>query len=196
MSAWTGRMSVSRRTLILLVVVAAPAIAPATAHARHVNEVSQGDFFHVGDDAPGKNLMGSAKVTRFDDDTTSLQVHVHGLRPGAKYGVHLHAGACADHGPHYRNEPDGPARPPTELWASSDRDDATAGITADENGNASGMGTAPWRARAEARSVFIHSPGKGHTAIGCADLSGHALSLPVALVLASVVRLAVRSGIG
>lgn len=40
--------------------------------------------------------MGSAKVVRYDDATTSLTVHVHGLEPGATYSVHLHAGACAD----------------------------------------------------------------------------------------------------
>lgn len=155
---------------MLLVVVAAAAIGPAPAHARHVDEVSQGDFYHVGRDAPA-NLMGSAKLLRFDDNTTSLQVHVHGLEPRATYSVHLHAGACADHGPHYRDDPNGQARPPNELWASSDRDDPTAGITADDKGTASGGGTAPWRARPEARSVFIHSGSKGHPPIGCADLS-------------------------
>jgi len=169
-SVWVGRMRAGRRTLLLLSALGAAVVVPASAHARHVDEVSQGDFYHVGRDAPG-NLMGSAKLTRFDDDTTSLQVHVHGLEPGVTYTAHLHAGACADHGPHYRNDSDGPARPPNELWASSDRDDPSAGITADDRGNASGTGTAPWRARAEARSVFIHSAGKGQPAIGCADLS-------------------------
>ena len=154
----------------LLGLTAAAAVGPATAHSRHVDQVSQGDFYHVGDEAAG-NLMGSAKVARFDDDTTVLQVHVHGLKPRATYPVHLHAGACADRGPHYRDDPNAPARPPNELWDSSDPDDATAGITADDKGNASGVGTALWRARAEARSVFIHSAGKAHTAIGCADLS-------------------------
>jgi hypothetical protein len=146
------------------------AVGPATAHVVEVALGNLVDMPGVGGEPPG-NLMGSAKVIRFDDDTTALQVHVHGLKPGAKYPVHLHAGACADHGPHYRNIPNGPARPPNELWASSDRDDAMAGITADDKGNASGVGTAPWRARAEARSVFIHSAGDGDTAIGCADLS-------------------------
>lgn len=156
--------------LIGVPVIAAMVIGPTPAHARHVDKVAQGDFYHVGRDAPG-NLMGSAKLTRFDDDTTTLQVHVHGLEPGESYAVHLHVGACSDHGAHYRNDPNGPPRPPNELWASSDRDDPTAGVTADDKGRASGVGTAPWRARAEARSVFIHSPDKGHRAIGCADLS-------------------------
>ena len=163
-------MGGSWRALVPLVVVTTVAVGPTTAHARHAEEVAQGDFYHVGDDAPG-NLMGSAKVVRFDDDTTSLQVHVHGLKPGATYSVHLHAGACADHGPHYRHDPNGPTRPPNELWASSDEDDPTAGIAANDKGNASGWGRAPWRAHPEARSVFIHSRAKGRPAIGCADLS-------------------------
>lgn len=146
------------------------AMAPVhVASARHVEQVTQGSFYHLGD-APG-NLQGSAKVVRYDDDTTSLRVHVHGLKPGSTYSVHLHAGACDDRGPHYRHDPDGEPRPPNELWASSDPDDPAAGITADEEGNASGFGKATWRARPEARSVFIHSGGKGHAAIGCADLS-------------------------
>lgn len=168
--SWMDRMGASRTALVALLVVSGMAVAPAVAQAHHVDDVSQGDFYHVGDDAPG-NLMGSAKVVRFDDDTTSLQVHVHGLKPGATYSVHLHFGACADRGPHYRHNPDGPDRPPNELWASSDGDDPAAGVTANDEGNASGSGMAPWRARGEARSVFIHSPAKDHPAIGCADLN-------------------------
>lgn len=161
-------MSVVNRVVLASAVVLALAPIPA-ASARHADQVTQGSFYHLGD-APG-NLQGSAKVVRFDDDTTSLQVHVHGLKPGDTYSVHLHARACADRGPHYRDDPDGPARPPNELWASSRPDDPTAGITADSEGNASGAGKASWRARPEARSVFIHSGGKGHNAIGCADLT-------------------------
>ncbi len=163
-------MRVVNRLVLASAVVLAVAPIPV-ASARHVDEVTQGSFYHLGD-AP-ENLQGSAKVVRYDDDTTSLQVHVHGLKAGDTYSVHLHAGACDDRGPHYRHDPDGPARPPNELWASSHPDDPSAGITADQDGNASGSGKAPWRARAEARSVFIHSPsgGKGHTAIGCADLT-------------------------
>jgi hypothetical protein len=160
---------VNRAVLASVVVLS---MAPVhMASARHVDDVTQGSFYHLGE-SPG-NLQGSAKVVRYDDDTTSLQVHVHGLKPGDTYSVHLHAGACDDRGPHYRHDPDGPARPPNELWASSRADDPEAGITADPDGNASGSGKAAWRARAEARSVFIHSHsgGKGHNAIGCADLS-------------------------
>lgn len=168
LSSWTGRNRATKRALASFVMLGA-LTAGSVAQARHVDDVAQGDFYHLGDHEG--NLMGSAKVVRFDDDTTSLQVHVHGLEPGATYGVHLHSGACADDGPHYRNDPDGSTRPPNELWASSDPDDPAAGITADERGNASGSGTAPWRARADARSVFVHSPAKGHPALGCADLS-------------------------
>lgn len=157
-----------RRLISALVITMVAAVVPA-AHAAHVDDVAQGDFYHVGDG--GTELMGSAKVVRFDDDTTSLQVHVHGLEPGASYPVHLHAGACADDGPHYRHDADGPEEPPNELWASSDPDDPQAGVTADGDGNASGSGMAPWRARAEARSVFVHSPGKDGRPLGCADLS-------------------------
>jgi len=168
-SSWIRRCK-SRTSLVALLVAAFMVIGAEGVQGRHVDEVSQGDFYHVGDETPG-NLMGSAKVTRFDDDRTTLQVHVHGLKPDATYSVHLHAGACADHGPHYRHDWNGPTRPPNELWASSRPDDPTAGITADDEGTASGWGAAPWRARPEARSVFIHSGGKGHAAIGCADLS-------------------------
>lgn len=157
------------RALGAVALVAAMGLGPP-AHGRQVDDVAQGDFYHVGEDAPA-DLMGSAKVARFDDDTTSLQVHAHGLEPGATYTVHLHSGACADRGPHYRDKSDGPGRPPNELWASSDPNDPTAGVTADGEGNVRGWGSAPWRARSEARSVFMHSSTEGHHAIGCADLS-------------------------
>lgn len=163
-------MRVVNRVVLASAVVLS--MAPVhVASARHVDNVAQGSFYDLGD-SPG-NFQGSAKVVRYDDNTTSLRVHVHGLKPGDTHSVHLHSGSCDDRGPHYRHDPDGPARPPNELWASSHPDDPSAGITADPEGNASGFGKAPWGARPEARSVFIHSHsgGKGHTAIGCADLS-------------------------
>lgn len=126
------------RALGALAFMAVMGLGPP-ALARHVDDVAQGDFYHVGDEAPG-NLMGSAKVVRFDDDTTSLQVHVHGLEAGATYSVHLHSGACADRGPHYRDKPDGPGRPPNELWASSDPNNPTEGVTADSEWKRQGVG--------------------------------------------------------
>jgi hypothetical protein len=136
---------------------------PAPEHAT----VTEGSFYPMGGE--GSTVFGSAKLVRHDAGS-DLTVHVHGLAPETRYPMHLHAGTCAEMGPHYRNDPQGPAEPPNELWPTSDPDDPKAGVTSDEDGIATGRGHAPWKARPEARSVMIHNSDTGRM-VACADLS-------------------------
>lgn len=116
-----------------------------------------------------RDIDGHATLTRTGDGRTHLSLQATGLEPGASYHSHLHAGPCAEHGPHYQHDPDGADEPPNELWPSSDPHDPTAGLQANPAGNTSGRGTAPWRARDEALSVFLHD--HDGTRVACADLS-------------------------
>lgn len=120
-------------------------------------------------DNTDRDITGEARLTRSADGTT-LRVEVSGLEPDAAHPAHLHEGSCADRGPHYRHDPEGAEEPPNELWPSSDPTDPTAGLQADEDGEAAGEGSADWRARNEPLSVFVHGPGGDHPKIACADL--------------------------
>lgn len=132
-------------------------------------ETLSGEFQPLEDNTD-RDISGEATLVRSEDDT-SLSVDVSGLQPDAAHGSHLHLGTCADMGPHYQDDPEGAEQPPNELWPSSDPNDPTAGLQADADGEASGEGTAEWRARDSARAVFIHAPGEGKTPmIACADL--------------------------
>ncbi|MDQ1507791.1 MAG: large repetitive protein [Actinomycetota bacterium] len=109
-------------------------------------------------------ITGTATVTRGapNEGDTTLEIDVNGLTPGVTYPVHLHEGTCNDNGPHYMTDPLGAAGPPNELWASSDPNDRTHGITADATGHAHGTGIISGfsPARPSARSVFLHLPGE------------------------------------
>lgn len=130
-------------------------------------EVAQGSFFPTGE--AGEDIVGYAKVARHDGGT-DIYVQVAGLAPLSTYPSHLHEGTCVSPGPHYRHDPEGPERPPNELWPSSDPDDPRAGLISDEDGQAGGAGHADWRAREEARSVMIHD-GETGDKLACADLN-------------------------
>ncbi|HEV2058126.1 MAG TPA: hypothetical protein VGR11_02135 [Solirubrobacteraceae bacterium] len=125
----------------------------------------------------GLHIDGVAKIRRTSEQTF-VKAHVRGLKPGTTYAAHLHNAPCAAANPgggHYKHDPAGPPEPPNELWLSSKRGDAFAGITANPGGVAHGRGSAAWVARPEASSVVIHAiPSGGTTAggpkIACADL--------------------------
>lgn len=130
--------------------------------------------------ALGYHIEGTARIVR-SGNRTLVTVVVRGLDPGVTYAAHLHNQPCGNTGPggpgggHYANDPQGPPRPPNELWLSS-TSDPMAGITANSRGTAIGRGSAPWVARPEARAVVIHAiPPGGSTAggpkIACADLA-------------------------
>lgn len=130
-------------------------------------ETLTGEFEPIEDNTD-RDISGQATLTRTEDRTT-LSVDVSGLQPDAAHPAHLHEGTCADRGPHYQHDPEGAEEPPNELWPSSDPDDPTAGLQANANGEASGEGTAEWRAE-DPVSVFVHAPGHGHDKLACADL--------------------------
>jgi hypothetical protein len=127
---------------------------------------------------PALDIRGTARLGRAVDHTY-IEVTVTGLQPGQVYSAHLHEGTCANvTSPHYKNDPTGPSAPPNELWPSSDPNNPTAGLIADEFGVARGSGRAEWVARPTARAVWIHEPedptappgGHVHARIACADL--------------------------
>lgn len=105
--------------------------------------VTTGTFEPVYSTLALPDLAGTATLTRHTA-TTTLDVDVAGLEPLTTYRASLHSGTCSDPGPS------------EELWPSSDPDDPTAGLTTDADGHVVGSGVAPWVARPEARSVWIH----------------------------------------
>jgi hypothetical protein len=147
-----------------------PAAEPHAAAAKRPSHGGQGT----------DELDGTARLVR-GKDRTWLTVRIEGLQPGKAYAAHLHEGTCADlTSPHYRDNVYGPPNPPNELWPSTKRHDRFAGLVADRNGKAHGRASAHWRAKATARSVWIHVghvPTAGgahdhhHERLACADLS-------------------------
>jgi len=128
---------------------------------------------------PEIEVRGTAQLVRSGGHTFA-EVLVTGLTPGLTYLSHLHEGTCADPtSAHYKNDPLGPDGPPNELWPTSDPNNPTAGLTADENGVARGFAVADWVARPTARAIWIHEPedptappgSHQHARIGCADLA-------------------------
>lgn len=118
-------------------------------------------------------VSGHAKMVRTADGRTKVSVQAKGLEPGRAYPAHVHNKACDDQrgGDHYQDQAGGDAAPPNELWPSSDPADPAAGLVANGSGNATGHGTAPWVARAEAQSVVIHLWSDSAVRIACADLA-------------------------
>lgn len=155
-----------RSLLVLTIACAVLGLAVATAGAER-GDTMRGEFAPLEENTD-RDIAGHAALTRTGQGRTHLSVQLEGLEPDAHHHGHLHEGACADVGPHYQHDPEGAEEPPNELWPSSDPQDATAGLHSNPAGNANGRGTAPWRARDEALSVFIHDH---HGAkIACADL--------------------------
>jgi Cu/Zn superoxide dismutase len=124
----------------------------------------------------GLHIEGRAKL-KVTDGGTVVTAEVRGLSPGKTYAAHLHGAPCSEANPgggHYKNDANGPSKPPNELWLSS-TDDPTAGIKADEHGVARGRGRVDWVPRSNTLSVVIHNiPEGGDTSggpkIACADL--------------------------
>lgn len=134
---------------------------------REGQEVTQGDFFPMGDG--GDRVVGSAKLVRYTGGSDAV-VHIGGMASDAGYGMHLHEGTCWDHGAHYRYDPNGGEGPPNELWPSSDPEDPRAGVTTDKRGWGHGEAHADWKADPVARSIHVHDEATG-AMVACADLS-------------------------
>jgi hypothetical protein len=165
-----------RRLLTAALCLAIALMAAATA-AGH--ETTRGTLRTLpGGEALGLHIEGFAQL-KLTGDGAVIRAEVRGLVPGKTYAAHLHKAACSDNqgDGHYKNDPNGPSKPPNELWLSS-TDDPLAGITADEHGAAYGRGTADWVPKSNNLSVVIHDipPGgttAGGTKIACADLPVH-----------------------
>ena len=124
----------------------------------------------------GYDISGVAILHRTSSGTSG-KIVVIGLQPGVTYAAHVHGSPCSANmaGGHYRDDPNGAASPPNELWFSS-TSDPKGGITANLGGVAVGRGSADWVARPEAQAVVIHMiPPGGNTGggpkIACADLA-------------------------
>jgi hypothetical protein len=131
-------------------------------------QMIQGQFVPAKDS--GMRIRGTAKLIHGARGSTKLSVHAGGLPPAKGYPTWLHSGACADNGPDYINDPNGPHEPPNALWASSDSANPKGSLQSSASGNAKGYGMASWAARPEARSVVIHNPDDATKALACADL--------------------------
>jgi hypothetical protein len=147
-------------------------------HCGHFGFVYPADSPPPPPDPDELDVRGWAKLTRSRHHTT-VYIGVTGLVPGQVYSSHLHEGTCANPtSPHYQNDPNGPDGPPNELWPSSDKDDPTVGLIADEDGEAKGFAQVDWVARPTARAIWIHEPDDPnappgehvHARVGCADL--------------------------
>ena len=155
---------IARRTAVIIAVGAvASSLLVGTASADGAT-VTRGDFtaFAAGPSLGYEDLAGHARMIRTASGSTIVKVHVTGLQPATTYGSHVHAAACdvGEADGHYKDDPDGPATPPNELWP---------GFTTDADGIGNGGDKAPWTARETAVSVVVHAPGGAK--IGCADLA-------------------------
>jgi hypothetical protein len=155
----TNRRAIAVRGMAVAAVVAM-AIGVTGTVAAGETLVTRGEFaaFATSSDSA---FTGHATMVRTADGKTIVTVSVRGLAAKTTYGSHVHAFACADNfaGGHYKHDITGPASPPNEIWPAFSTNDAGVG---------SGKATAPWVARAQARSVVIHAPGGAK--IACADL--------------------------
>ncbi|MEU3251712.1 superoxide dismutase family protein [Streptomyces sp. NPDC006997] len=89
------------------------------------------------------------------DGTTTVRLRVTGMRPGARYGAHVHREPCgadpAAAGGHYQHRPSGDpaaANPRNEVWLD---------FRADRHGTGHAVARHAWGfRRAEAASVVLH----------------------------------------
>ncbi|GAA2074075.1 superoxide dismutase family protein [Actinomadura alba] len=92
---------------------------------------------------------------------TTVLLTVQGLRPGQKYGAHVHEKSCGprgeDAGPHFQNVPD-PKQPSVNPAYANPRNEIWLDFTTDKAGNATAVSTVPWRfTDRHPRSIVVHS---------------------------------------
>ena len=154
--------------MALLVVAASIVVAfPSASQAgAHHGAASHGKFneYASGPSLGFNDISGKAKLVRTGDGRTKVKVKIKGLNPAEIYGVHVHAGACAEFGPHYffaSAVPDGDGPSGDEIWPGP--------VTTNKKGHAHGKTTVGATAGPTAGSVVVHAP-TGER-IACADLS-------------------------
>jgi len=108
-----------------------------------------------------------AKLVRATDGTTVTSVSAWGLDSDAAYSAHVHSLPCdLDAGPHYKNDPNGPADPVNEIWP---------GFTTDATGVGRSEVTSDFSVRPDAMSVVIHDTPNASSGSGakmlCANLN-------------------------
>lgn len=130
--------------------------------------VTSGDFstFAAGG-AAGYDVGGHATMVR-NGNKTKVSIHVTGLTPGEDYVSHVHNQACADGeaGGHFKQDQDGSAEPPNEIWPGN------GVFSPNPAGIANRNTTVDYFANSDARSVVVHWKTDGSSPkIACADLS-------------------------
>jgi hypothetical protein len=157
----------SRRSLLAAVTALAVSVVLAVPALAGGSVVTRGDFTTLVDGTTaGLEVGGHAQMVRRANGTTKVNVQVTGLVPGVAYATHVHAGTCANLGPHYFfgspvADGDGPAE--DEIWPGP--------ITANAGGIATGKTTVGDTAGPTAGSVVVHATDTGGPRIACADLS-------------------------
>lgn len=147
---------------VLAMALSAALTVPALAGG---SVVTRGDFNTFADGAG--DIGGHAQMVRRANGTTKVTIHVTGLDPGATYVSHVHKQACADGaaGAHFKQDPDGAAAPPNEIWPGNGE------FTPNRAGIANVQATADYFANPDAISVVVHiRAGATSPKVACADL--------------------------
>ena len=157
----------SRRSLLTAVTALAVSVVLAVPAVAGGSVVTRGDFTTLPDGTAAElEVGGHAQMVRRANGTTKVNVQVTGLVPGDAYAAHVHAGTCADEGPHYFfvdpvTDGDGPNG--DEIWPGP--------VSANAGGIATGKATVGDTAGPTAGSVVVHATDTGGPRIACADLS-------------------------
>ena len=147
------------KALAAFVTVAALLVMSAATASAGDNVQTKGELTifgnPYGDGRPNPIDQGAtAQVHSVEHDgSTTVTLHVKGLPADRTFGAHVHRLACSDNkaGPHYRNDPNGPASPDNEIWLD---------FTTNPDGNGSSNATVNFTIRpGEAKSVVIHDHG-------------------------------------
>lgn len=164
------RSRAQRGAIAMALLLAATAIVAASPSASqagtHPGGAVHGEFneYASGPSLGYDHISGHAKLVRTGDGRTTAKVKIKGLNPETIYGVHVHAGPCADLGPHYFFDtavPDGDGPAGDEIWPGP--------VITNKKGHAHGKTAVGATAGPTAASVVVHAP-TGER-IACADLS-------------------------
>jgi Cu-Zn family superoxide dismutase len=135
------------------------AASPALAGADHVR--AGGRLTPYADEVPAGATARVHAVYDASGDTVTI-LHVRGLRPGTRYGAHVHADSCgatgAAAGPHFQNVPNPDPETPNDPAYANPGNEIWLDFTTNRAGNAMATSTVAWQfsPRRRAGSVIIH----------------------------------------